>query len=206
MKWILLPPTIDDLIRILKAWRFWVIGTLLGAGLSWLIYVMIPPPYLARATVNVDFNLEEAWPEETDRQQFYYLEREVRKLEEVAWSDGVMEEVSSLTDSSISDLREQVLALSQPAEAGWHFYAKDRDPETAAKLASTWAEAFVKAARLEIASQSGLNMFIRVETTQVMEVPLSRSVPLWTYLLSGSASVLIVMVGFLLFMKPNQPS
>ena len=111
-----------------------------------------------------------------------------------------------MTDSSISDLREQVLALSQPAEAGWHFYAKDRDPETAAKLASTWAEAFVKAARLEIASQSGLNMFIRVETTQVMEVPLSRSVPLWTYLLSGSASVLIVMVGFLLFMKPNQPS
>ena len=49
-----------------------------------------PPPYHAQATVLVDFNLEQAWPKETDRQQFYYLERETRKLEEVAWSDLVM--------------------------------------------------------------------------------------------------------------------
>ncbi len=60
------------------------------------LYLLMPPPYRARATVNVDFNLEQAWPQETDRQQFYYLERETRKLEEIAWSDAVMQSVVGL--------------------------------------------------------------------------------------------------------------
>ena len=90
----LLSPSLDDLIRLLKAWRFWVLGALVGALLGAAIFYLAPPPYRARATVNVDFNLEEAWPEETDRQQFYYLERETRKLEEIAWSDDVIQVVA----------------------------------------------------------------------------------------------------------------
>ncbi|MFN8385258.1 MAG: hypothetical protein U0V48_00360 [Anaerolineales bacterium] len=39
---------------------------------------------IARATVIVDFNLEEVPLQDTDRQYFYYLERETRKLEEIA--------------------------------------------------------------------------------------------------------------------------
>ncbi len=94
MNWFFSPPSLDDLIRLLKAWRFWVLGTLLGALLGAVFFYIAPPPYRARATVNVDFNLEEAWPEEIDRQQFYYLERETRKLEEIAWSDDVLQIVA----------------------------------------------------------------------------------------------------------------
>ena len=87
MNWLFSPPSIDDLIRLLKAWRFWSVGALIGALIGAGLYYIAPPPYRAHATVLVDFNLEQAWPQETDRQQFYYLERETRKLEEIAWSD-----------------------------------------------------------------------------------------------------------------------
>ena len=127
MNWLFSPPSLDDLIRLLKAWRFWVLGALTGALLGALFFYVAPPPYRARATVNVDFNLEEAWPEESDRQQFYYLERETRKLEEIAWSDAVMMSVAESSGMNISELRGGVLSLSQPAEGGWHFYADDRD-------------------------------------------------------------------------------
>src|SRR5215217_9431547 len=94
MSLIFTPPSTDDLIRLLKAWKFWVLGAIIGALIGAAVYYLVPATYRARAVVNVDFNLEEAWPAETDRQQFYYLERETRKLEEIAWSDAVMKSVS----------------------------------------------------------------------------------------------------------------
>src|SRR5688500_20172879 len=93
MSWLFSPPSIDDLIQLLKAWRFWSVGALIGAVIGVAMFYLAPPPYQARATVLVDFNLEQAWPQETDRQQFYYLERETRKLAEIAWSDSVMEAI-----------------------------------------------------------------------------------------------------------------
>ena len=50
---------------------------LIGAALGAALYAVAPPPYKARATVNVDFHMEQAWPQNTDREQFYYLEREI---------------------------------------------------------------------------------------------------------------------------------
>ena len=123
------PPSADDLIRLLKAWKFWVLGAVVGALIGAAVYYLAPPDYRARATVVVDFNLEEAWPQETDRQQFYYLERGTRKLEEIASSDEVMDALSASQQVPVEDLRAGKLKLSQPAEAGWHFYATDRDPE-----------------------------------------------------------------------------
>ena len=79
MNWLFSPPSIDDLIRLLKAWRFWSVGALIGALLGAGLYYVAPPPYRAHAVVLVDFNLEQAWPQETDRLQFYYLERETRE-------------------------------------------------------------------------------------------------------------------------------
>ena len=200
MKFIFSSPSLDDLIRLLKAWRFWVAGAFVGSLIGAAVFYVVPPPYRARAAVNVDFNLEQAWPKEADRQQFYYLEREVRKLEEIAWSDSVMQSVAnSVGKVTVSELRYKKLQLSQPAEAGWHFYANDANSERAQAMASAWAQAFADAARKNIASQAGLNSFIKLEITQSANLPLSRTRPLSVYLLVGAIGFWFLSAFIVLF-------
>lgn len=197
------PPSADDLIRLLKAWKFWVLGAVVGALVGAGLYYLVPPDYQARATVNVDFNLEEAWPQQTDRQQFYYLERETRKLEDLAWSDAIMNALSSGEQVPVNELRAGKLQLSQPAEAGWHFYADDGDAKHAQALASTWAELFTQKVREEVKSSQGLNSFIRVDATQIENLPVERRLPLSTYLLSGAIAFLaLTSLGVLFFSRP----
>ena len=199
MTWLFSSPSTDDLIRLLKAWKLWVLGAILGALIGAAVYYLVPATYRARATVNVDFNLEQAWPAETDRQQFYYLERETRKLEEVAWSDDVMKVVSSDLDVPVEDLRDGKLQLSQPAEAGWHFYAEDENAERASELASAWAQAFEEKVRENVASSEGLNSFIQVDATQTEKVPVERRTPLSSYLMTGAIGFLFLSALYFLF-------
>lgn len=195
-------PSPDDLIRLLKAWRFWVLGAMVGALIGAAVYWIAPPPYRARATVNVDFNLEEAWPQETDRQQFYYLERETRKLEEIALSDDVLQILSSGLLVPVEELRGGKLKLSQPAEAGWHFYAEDRNPERASDLAEAWALAFEAEVRENIANSQGLSSFILVDATQAENLPVARSVSRAAYLFGGATLFLALSaLGVLFFSK-----
>lgn len=202
MNWTFSPPSFDDLTRLLKAWKFWVLGAILGAVIGAAMYYLVPPTYRARATVNVDFNLEQAWPQETDRQQFYYLERETRKLEDVAWSDDVINSLSSATGISVEQLRDGKLKLSQPAEAGWHFYAEDKNRKHAQELAAAWAKAFEAKVQENVSNSQGLNSFIQVNATQVENVPVQRSTPLSTYLMSGSILFLALSaIGVLFFSK-----
>ena len=197
------PPSSDDLIRLLKAWKFWVLGAVAGAFIGAAVYYIFPPDYRARATVNVDFNLEEAWPQETDRQQFYYLERETRKLEEIAWSDDVLQMVSSELLIPVEELRGK-LKLSQPAEAGWHFYAEDSNLGRAQELASAWALMFTQKVRENVAGSQGLNSFILVDATQAEDPPVARRVSLATYLFTGAVAFLALSaLGILLFSKPG---
>lgn len=203
MSWLFSPPSLDDLIRLLKAWRFWVLGALTGATLGAALFYIAPPPYRARATVNVDFNLEQAWPEEIDRRQFYYLERETRKLEEIAWSDDVIQTVADASGIYVSTLRDEALSLSQPGEAGWHFYADNYDPARAETIASHWALAFSEQAQSEMAEQLGLNSYVRVDAAQVEDLPVYRSVSQSAYLLSGSIGFLALSVLIVLFVKPK---
>jgi len=201
MNILLSPPSLDDLIRLLKAWRFWILGAMLGALLGAAIYFVAPPPYRAKATVNVDFNLEEALPTDTDRQHFYYLERESRKMEEIAWSDELMSQLSSEFGVSVEELRGDKLQLSQPAEAGWHFYADDADPQTADGLASAWATAFVSEVQAQIEA-GNINEFVKLESTQAKNLPKERSIPLSGYLLAGAVGLLTLAAFAVLFVKP----
>jgi capsular polysaccharide biosynthesis protein len=205
MRWLFTPPSIDDLVRLLKAWRFWSLGALIGALIGAAVYYIAPPPYRAHATVLVDFNLEQAWPEETDRQQFYYLERETRKLEEIAWSDAVMEMIAQANgDITPRQLKNGKLLLSQPAEGGWHFYADDSNPERAAGLASTWSQVFVEQVRLQTGIAEGPNSFIEATRTQVAQLPRDRSIPISSYLFIGAVTFLAVASFFILFFNRTQ--
>lgn len=205
MHWLFTSPSIDDLIRLLRAWRFWSVGALIGALLGAGVYYLAPPPYRAHATVLVDFNLEQAWPEETDRQQFYYLERETRKLEEIAWSDAVMERISEINkDITPQELRNGKLSLSQPAEGGWHFYADDTNPERAAALASTWSQAFVEQVRLQTGTAEGLNSFMEATRTQVAQSPRDHSLSISTYLFAGAIAFLAVGSFLVLFFNKQK--
>ena len=205
MRWLFSPPSIDDLIRLFKAWRFWSVGALIGALLGAGFYYLAPPPYRAHATVLVDFNLEQAWPEETDRQQFYYLERETRKLKEVAWSDPVLGMVAEMTGNlTTEELRSGKLSLSQPAEGGWHFYADDANPERAATLASEWALAFVQQVHLQVGTSEGLTSFIEVTPTQTAQMPRDRSIALSTYLFVGAVAFLTIGSFGVLFLNGSR--
>jgi capsular polysaccharide biosynthesis protein len=204
MKLIFSSPSLDDLINLLKAWRFWMLSALIGGLLGAIVYYVVPPPYRAQSTVNVDFNLEEAFPTETDRQYFYYLERESRKMIEIAWSDEVLSQllIFSAADLhfSINELRDEKLHLAQPAEAGWRFYADDKNPEAAEVLASMWAEAFAEKIQQEIEA-GNINAFVKVEVTQAKSLPKERSIPLSSFLLAGSSGFLLLAVFVILFIK-----
>ena len=203
MTWLFSPPSFDDFSRLLKAWRFWSIGVLIGGLIGAAAYYVAPPPYRAHATVLVDFNLEQAWPQETDREQFYYLDRETRKLEDVAFSDAVMESIlENDRQNTVAEFRGEKLSLSQPAEGGWHFYAEDNDPQRAEALASAWALAFANEVTAQVASAQGLNSFIEVNVTQAANLPVERSVSLSTYLFTSVigflalASILVLFFDF----------
>lgn len=198
------PPSLTDLTRLLKAWRFWTLGAILGAVIGAAVYVIAPPPYRARATVVVDFNLEEAFPQDTDRQYFYYLERETRKLEEIALSDEVMNQLSSEFGIPVEELRGGKLELSQPAEGGWHFYATDSNVRQAVQIASTWARLFTDEVNKRVAASDGLNPFIRADMAQVENLPTEPSLPLSTYLLIGAIGFLAVSAFAVLFFSRSK--
>src|SRR5687768_6266720 len=200
MTWLFSPPSLDDLIRLLKAWRFWLLGSFIGALIGAAVFYFAPPPYNARATVLVDFNLEEAWPQEADRQQFFYLEREARKLEEIAWSDDVLQAVAESDGMTTgNELRDKKLKLSQPAEGGWHFYAYDYETRRAQRLASEWALIFAENVKENVENSAGLNSFIQVDATQTENLPFERSVSLSSYLFAGAISFLFLSSLFVLF-------
>jgi len=187
MKTIFTQPSVDDLVYLLKAWRFWVVGALVGALIGALVYIIAPPPYRAHAVVLVDFNLEDAWPQETDRQQFYYLEREVRKLEEIAYSDDVMNNVLK----GAGEFSNAEFQLSQPSNGGWNFYVDDRDADQAAMVANLWANTFTEQVNMQTSSESGLSGFIEAKVMREALTPIDRSVSRSIYIFSGAAGLLV---------------
>ncbi len=144
MRKLFAPASLDDLIMLLRAWRLWLLGALIGGLAGAGLYLVLPPDFRTQATVVVSFNMEKAWPDKPDNELFYYLERESRKIEETAWSDAVLANVSKKTGYTVSQLRAGRLELSQPQDGGWHFYGIDPSANKAESLASAWAQAFTE--------------------------------------------------------------
>lgn len=150
-------PIDDPIAEFFGAWRLWLLGALAGALLAWAAFQLFPPDFRARATVVVDNNLEEAWQFFPDRQLFQFLQRETERLEQLAWSDEVLQTVAAEVPSvSIEEMRSNVLQLSQPSDGGWHFYADAADASTAQLLAATWAQAFVDSAHAAVEASPAL--------------------------------------------------
>ena len=202
-------PTPDDFVRLLKAWKFWLVGAVAGALIGAAVYFLALPPYRARASVNVDFHLEQAWPQNTDREQFYYLERETRKLEEIAWSDAVLNAVASQVNGvTVDQMRNGKLQLSQPGVGGWHFFADDNDPQKAGALASAWAQAFAGQVHAELIASvpGGLEPYITVDADQTRNLPTRRLFSVSTYLFAGAVVFLALSALAVLFFHPNPGS
>jgi len=132
----------DSIKRVLQAWRLWVVGALVGALIATGVYYIVPPLYRAKAVVVVDHNIEDAYDIPASR-QFYFMGRETRKLQELAWSDETMQILSEKVGGiSVQELRDEILSLSQPEDGGWFFYADHKDAAMAEKIAGAWAETF----------------------------------------------------------------
>jgi len=158
----------DSLVRVFKSWRLWIVGAIIGALAATAVYAVFPPPYRARAIVVVDHNLEEAW-EFGSGQLFYFLGRETRKLQELAWSDDTMQLVAEqVGDVGVRELRDEILQLSQPEDGGWHFFADSQDPNRAELIASTWAKVFYQETYQAIEISAELEA-MRREINEVLE-------------------------------------
>jgi len=233
LKTLLAPPSHNDLLRLLRAWRFWLIGALLGGLLGVAVYYLAPPEYRARATVTVSFNMEKAWAVNSDKELFYYLERESRKVEAVAWADATLQQVAGETGFSVTQLRSGKLELSQPQDGGWHFYATDPQAAVAAKLASAWARAFssqihqgietavaldtarkalaanpqdtaLKTSISELEAKSlAITPELQVSLSQAKDLPAERKSGLGVYVLAGAVLLLAICALLILFI-PNK--
>jgi hypothetical protein len=228
MKTLLSPPSLDDLLRLLRAWRFWVLGALVGGLLGGAVYFIAPPEFRARATVVVNFNMEKTWPVNSDKELFYYLERESRKVQDVAWADATIQQVADETGFSVSQLRSGKLELTQPQDGGWHFYATDPQAAVAVKLASAWAGAFsaqirqgietavaLDAARKALeanpldatlktsvsdleAKSLAITPELQISFSQAKDLPVERKSGLGVYVLAGA--VLLLAIGAILIL------
>jgi len=181
----------------------------------------------------VSFNMEKAWPVNSDKELFYYLERESRKVEAVAWADATLQQVAGETGFSVTQLRSGKLELSQPQDGGWHFYATDPQAAVAAKLASAWARAFssqihqgietavaldtarkalaanpqdtaLKTSISELEAKSlAITPELQVSLSQAKDLPAERKSGLGVYVLAGAVLLLAICALLILFI-PNK--
>lgn len=201
-KLMLKPPAYDDLLRLLAAWRVWIGGAVLGAAIASIMYLIVPPPYRAQATVLVDQNVEQVIPqEETDLRKYTYLQRETDKLWLIAWSDETLSRVTAQTGLPVAKLRDGRLHLTQPSDGGWHFLADAPDPGTASALASAWAGAFVG----ELQSKpAGISPLLEINFTQQQDLPITRTVSIGIYVFCGALlGITLLALGLLFIDRKN---
>lgn len=130
-------------VQILFSWQMWLLGALLGAIVGGILIFILPTQYRVHATVLVDQNTEEAWFATDEKNKFYYLDVENRKLEAVAWGDAVMHVISEVVPNvDVVALRNNQLKIVRQYDGIWEFHVIDKDREKAEQIAGAWAVAF----------------------------------------------------------------
>jgi len=174
-----------------------------GLFLGTTLFYLLPPIYRAQATVVVDLNVEQNWAGLPDNEIFYFLDRETRKLVELAWSDPVLAQVEVETGVPVSTLRTESLQLSQPKDGGWHFYASSASPEQAEMIASSWAVSFAE--QISAASSTGKAIGIleniSVTPTQTRNLLVTRQGELLWFGLAGALGGWLIGLLLVLFKK-----
>lgn len=136
-------PKFSTLSRILLSWKLLCIGFLAGGLIGAVICKLLPPIYRVSSVVVINQNLEKLFPDSPDREIFYFLERETNRLEELAFSDLVVQQVADQVPGfTIAQLRTSHLVLAHPSDGGWRMYGYAADPAQAKLLAVTWAKVF----------------------------------------------------------------
>lgn len=195
------PPAWDEILTLLMAWRFWLLGAALGAVLGAFFHLLLPPVYRAEAIVLIDQNVEKVVPKaQSDLRKYTYLQRETDKLIVIAWSDAVLERVSQETGVPVPELRRGKLILSQPSDAGWRFLGQDRDPLLAERMAAAWATAFYETL---LARPVGVSEWLEASLAQVEHLPVYRVPSPAAFLLVGSLLGTGLTGLFLLFFQPR---
>lgn len=176
-----------------------VSGLFLGCSL----YYLLPPVYQARASVVVDLNIEQNWHGSPDNEVFYFLDRETRKLVELAWSDRVISQVEEENGLDVSLLRNEILSLSQPKDGGWHFYASAATPSQAEELASSWAKAFINEVSSARSNQNELGILENINAipSQIEDLPIVRKGSLLLFGLIGATGGWLIGMLLVLFRK-----
>lgn len=178
------------LIQYLLEWKLSLLFMLAGVAIGVICYLIAPSAYQSKASVIVDFNVEENWNGTPDNEIFYFLDREARKLEELAWSDQVLFIVADQVGIPVAALRQDVLSLSQPKDGGWHFYARSDDIKQAELIAGAWASAFAEVVNENITGDNPLEILenIAVTPSQISDLPTKKLNSLAAFSLIGALS------------------
>ncbi len=146
----------NALAFMLKQWPALIGVFLAGALLGYFVAVMLPRPYQAIAEVVVDHNVRRVLPRGSANEVAAYLNQETERLEAIAYSDDVWQQVArEMVDVGAGDAMEvgsliQYVSLPHPQDGVWNFRVVMHDPEAAAALANLWAEAFVGMVQREV--------------------------------------------------------
>lgn len=136
---------------ILERWPRLILWAILGGLLLWAYGQAAPRRFRSSASVNVDQNAEAVVPIGDESGMASYLNRETLRLETLAFSDEVWQDVARALaqegflrrtedlDRIMNDVR-----LPHPMDGEWRFTAYADDPALAARAAQLWAEAFVR--------------------------------------------------------------
>ncbi len=162
----------NALAFMLEQWLALIGIFLAGALLGYLVAMVLPRPYQAIAEVVVDHNVRRVLPTGSASQVAAYLNRETMRLEAIAYSDEVWQQVvRGMMGVGAADAMEvetliQYASLPHPQDGVWSFRVVMRDPEAAATLANLWAEAFVSKVQREVGfarKRLALNQFRQAE-------------------------------------------